>query len=399
MEGPLCNDPADEPEAHALCELAAHIHAATAEFSERVAAFDLRDAWGGAGIRSCAHWLSIYAGFESSTGQELIRVGTALAALPLTRAAFGAGELSLDKAKALAGVATAGDEEGWVELGRELTAGQLSRICRLYRQAREGNPEAQLANRGLWTSYREDGMLRLVALLPPEEGALVASVLESIALERSQQPAQAAGETLAEGREAPQVPDPAQDPWAARRADALVAVCEHAAGVAASELEGAPGRTRVVVHVYASLLSGKAEGGRCALEDGQALPPSVAERLACEAEVVELWEREGLPIDLGRSRRTVSPRLRMALNARDRGCCFPGCPIPLRRTHAHHLQHWAEGGRTDLSNLVSLCGFHHRRLHEGAYSIRHERDGSLSFEARNGKLIRAQSQWLDCASA
>ncbi|MBJ7601974.1 MAG: hypothetical protein JF888_02045, partial [Candidatus Dormibacteraeota bacterium] len=47
----------------------------------------------------------------------------------------------------------------------------------------------------------------------------------------------------------------------------------------------------------------------------------------------------------------------------------------------------------------SLCGFHHRRLHEGAYSIRHERDGSLSFEARNGKLIRAQSQWLDCASA
>ncbi len=92
----------------------------------------------------------------------------------------------------------------------------MIRICRLYRQARDGNPEAQLANRGLWTSYREDGMLRLVALLPPEEGALVASVLESIALERWQQPAPAAGATLAEGREAPQVPDSAQDPWAAR---------------------------------------------------------------------------------------------------------------------------------------------------------------------------------------
>ncbi len=135
-------------------------------------------------------------------------------------------------------------------MGRELTAGQLIRICRLYRQARDGNPEAQLANRRLWTSCRENGMLRLVELLPPEEGALLASVLESIALERSQQPAQAAG-TLAEGQEAPQVPDPAQDPWAARRADALVAVCEHATGVAASDLEGAPGRTRVVVHVDA----------------------------------------------------------------------------------------------------------------------------------------------------
>ncbi len=242
-------------------------------------------------------------------------------------------------------------------------------------------------------------MLRLVALLPPEEGALVASVLESIALERSQQPAQAAGEALAKGREAPEVPDPAEDPWAARRADALVAVCERAAGVAASELEGAPGRTRVVVHVDASLLSGKAEGCRCTLEDGRALPPSVAEWLACDAEVVELWEREGLPIDLGRSRRTVSPRLRTDLNARDRGCCFPGCPVPGRRTHAHHLQHWLKGGRTDLSNLVSLCGFHHRRLHEGAYTIGDQRDGSLSFAARNGKPIKAQSQRLDCASA
>jgi len=158
--------------------------------------------------------------------------------------------------------------------------------------------------------------------LPPEEGALVASVLESIALERAQQPAQAAGETLAEGQEAPQVPDPAEDPWAARRADALVAVCEHATGVAPADLEGAPGRTRMVVHVDASLLSGKQEGGRCTLEDGQALPPSVAERLACEAEVMELWEREGLPIDLGRSRRTGSPRLRTALNARDRPAVF-----------------------------------------------------------------------------
>ncbi|MBJ7602540.1 MAG: DUF222 domain-containing protein [Candidatus Dormibacteraeota bacterium] len=150
-----------------------------------------------------------------------------------------------------------------------------------------------------------------------------------------------------------------------------------------------------MVHVDASLLSGKAEGGRCTLEDGQALPPSVAG----EAEVMELWEREGLPIDLGRSRRTVSPRLRTALNARDRGCCFPGCPVPVRRTHAHHLQHWGQGGRTDLSNLVSLCGFHYRRLHEGAYTIGHQRDGSLSFEARSGRLIKGQSQRLDCASA
>jgi len=37
---------------------------------------------------------------------------------------------------------------------------------------------------------------------------------------------------------------------------------------------------------------------------------------------------------------------------------------------------------------TSLCGFHLRRLHEGAYSIRRERDGSLRFEARNGRPMR-----------
>ena len=104
-----------------------------------------------------------------------------------------------------------------------------------------------------------------------------------------------------------------------------------------------------------------------------------------------LSEREGLPLDVGRARRLVSERLRRALQARDGGCRFPGCPVPVRRTQAHHVQHWAEGGRTDLANLVALCRFHHRRLHEGAYRIRREggRGGGdgLRFETPEGSLI------------
>jgi hypothetical protein len=29
--------------------------------------------------------------------------------------------------------------------------------------------------------------------------------------------------------------------------------------------------------------------------------------------------------------------------------------------------HWADGGETKLSNLITLCGFHHRLLHEGGF--------------------------------
>ena len=73
------------------------------------------------------------------------------------------------------------------------------------------------------------------------------------------------------------------------------------------------------------------------------------------------------------ARRACSRRaLRRALNARDGGCRFPGC-ASRRFVDAHHIEHWADGGATDLDNLVQLCGHHHRLLHEGRYAITRQR--------------------------
>ena len=33
------------------------------------------------------------------------------------------------------------------------------------------------------------------------------------------------------------------------------------------------------------------------------------------------------------------------------------------------MRHWARGGRTDLSNLVAFCSFHHHLVHEGGYAV------------------------------
>ena len=38
--------------------LSARINAATYQILKLIAVFDRRDGWGGAGIRSCAHWLN-----------------------------------------------------------------------------------------------------------------------------------------------------------------------------------------------------------------------------------------------------------------------------------------------------------------------------------------------------
>ena len=357
-----------------LCELSAHVSAALADLAQLVAAFDAAGGWAGAGIRSCAHWLSIQAGLDLATSADLLRVGQALADLPLLRQAFAAGQLSLDKIRALLRVATPADEQIWLELALGCDASQVVRICRECRRSMDADAPGQddrlRARRGLWSRRREDGMLRLVALLPPEDGAVVVAALEAVA---KQHP-------LPEG-------DPAEEPWAAVRADALKAVCDHAMAAGPDGLLSEPGATQVVVHVDVGVLTGEQSDGRCHLEDGTPLSTAVARRLGCSAEVVAITEKDGLPIDVGRRRRLFTGRQRRALQSRDRTCRFPGCPVSGGRTRAHHIREWWRGGRTDLANGASLCDPHHAGLHEGEYVIVPLGRGELRFETPDGVEI------------
>jgi len=135
------------------------------------------------------------------------------------------------------------------------------------------------------------------------------------------------------------------------------------------------------------VLTGAATGGRSRIEDGPWLPLAAVRRLSCDADVVTITERDGLPIDVGRIHRLITPRLRLALQSRDEGCRFPGCSVPAPRTDGHHIKHWIDGGRTDLANLVSLCRFHHGRHHEGKFQIRRDASGDFTFTAADGKPL------------
>ena len=43
------------------------------------------------------------------------------------------------------------------------------------------------------------------------------------------------------------------------------------------------------------------------------------------------------------------------------------------------MKHWADGGETSLENLVQLCHFHHRLLHEGGFGCERKRGGHIVF--------------------
>jgi uncharacterized protein DUF222/HNH endonuclease len=136
----------------------------------------------------------------------------------------------------------------------------------------------------------------------------------------------------------------------------------------AAPSDAAPPVPEVIV-VDRATLSGASDEGRCHIDGGVALPPETARRLACDATVVAMIEAaDGTPLDVGRKRRTPPARLRRALRRRDRGCRFPGCGRR-RFLHAHHIVHWINGGETKLINLILLCSYHHRLVHEGGYRI------------------------------
>ncbi len=100
-----------------------------------------------------------------------------------------------------------------------------------------------------------------------------------------------------------------------------------------------------------------------------ALSDADRQYLLCDADC-EIWlEQRGQVIGTGRSTRVISRRLRRALEYRNNTCAVPGCGAT-RGLHAHHIQHWEDGGVTELHNLVLVCPHHHRMHHRGEITIR-----------------------------
>ena len=140
----------------------------------------------------------------------------------------------------------------------------------------------------------------------------------------------------------------------------------------------------VAFHLQPEML---AEGFTALLDDGTRVPAETFRRVACDCAMVGTLEHGGEVLDVGRRSRAISAGMRRALDRRDAGCRFPGCDCT-RFLHAHHIEHWALGGETSLSNLVSLCPFHHRLAHEGGYRV-HAGDDAPVFTTPRGHIIPA----------
>ncbi|TXS95562.1 DUF222 domain-containing protein [Parahaliea maris] len=379
--------------------LAGQINAATHRLLKLIAEFDNCKGWSGGGtVRTCAHWLNWQCGIALGAAREKIRVAHRLEELPLIDSAFAKGEISYSKVRAMTRVATADNEDYLLMIARHGTASHMEKLVgkfdKVKKQLSDRRREnEQENNRKLLYYQDDDGMWVIHAKLPPEAGEKVIKALEAVAAPIQAEHQQAlqescaadsAGDVSAETfsatveREQRESGNRFRELLEHTRADALVKITEHflatsAGGTSPQALKGAE-RCQIILHIDIDTLqksgSTHTHGPHCCeFEHKQWLSPDTTRRLSCDASLVTVLENNnGEVLNIGRRARTVPPAIRRALALRDKTCRVPGC-CESRYVDAHHIQHWADGGETSLNNLVTLCRYHHRLLHQGGFRI------------------------------
>ena len=376
--------------------MSARLSAQTARFLAVVGEYDQRRGWEAWDCHDMAGWLSWKCGISPVTARQQVRVARSLRDMPLLAERFAAGQLSYSQVRAIARAATPETVASLVEFAGYCTAAQLESITRAFRRSRlaaEETAESRRANRYLRYHSDDDGNLVGSFRIPAEAGAVLAAAIEEAT-------------EVADIKEADS--QRARDPHGAAAVDALIDLV--AAGAQALHDAGGPpaeGRYLLQVIVEQAVLehpdtdhdttpatpdaarrSMADPAGVCQVADGPGLSAHTARRVACDATVTTITQDgRGNLLDQGRKRRTVSRLQKLALQHRDRHCQYPGCGRT--RTDGHHIVHWADGGPTDLANLISLCSRHHHLLHEGRYTITTRPDNKPTFTRPDGQVVPA----------
>jgi hypothetical protein len=263
------------------------------------------------------------------------------------------------------------------------------------------DPDGQLVEekerqqrRNLWINQsRVDGMAKLNGHLPPVTRALWDSMLDAWAqpgmnnLSDLESPTGAIGDA-----------DPDVLAAAVKRDDRSQAQRNHDAMhvlLVSAMKEGVLGKTHrglpVALIIKTFLQDLLAGAGYATTASGSTIPiPDLLSALGDIEDPNDLQQflavfsnAIDLPLYLGRARRLASTEQRIASFSRTGGevCSFPGCGQPASHSEMHHAKEdWADGGKTDISDLAPACGPHNRMVgpNPGQYTTGIYEDGPLA---------------------
>lgn len=326
-------------------------------------------------------------GGDPGAAAKLLKQAKKLEAVSATQGALARGEVSLtqaeliaDRVKDLPGDPTEAQREGCetqlLDDAKKLSLKDLSRkadrITETFAPDKVDSHENETLtqrehrarkNSYFWMADRKDGSYKGEFVIPEAQGEMLKNVLEAL--------------------NAPQIKRAEDDPalavlddkptYGQQMAGALCTLIEHLPADKLPDTAGV-GVTVTVNINLASLIDGAKAG---TLSTGCRISAYEARRMACEHGLLPMvFNGKPLPLDCGREQRLFNRAQRRAAERRDRGCSFPGCDRPPAWCVGHHARkRWAEGGATDLGELVLICAHHHRVVHADDWEIRFAEDG------------------------
>jgi hypothetical protein len=358
-----------------------------------IAEFDRAEGWRGDGAVSMIAWVAGHCGVSTSTARQWVRSAVNLESLPCLAEGLASGALSLDLVEPLAEVATPSSDAALREASAHWSVRQARELAAWHRAREEAEAEAKAAAKaeveGDETEVAENAAAReferrTLRFNDSRQSMWVSFPKDDFALVKSR----LVGHVAAENGQ------PASDPvgyvpYDKRLYGALMHLFQAGDGSASGENGGrassASARPRVVVHAPLELLVGCSDDAVAEIAGVGPVPAEVVRRLACDAHVdLAVEDPEGSILSQGRARRDPTPVQRVEIDRRDKGCRFSGCNYT-EFTHVHHIQHWADGGLTDLDNLVTLCDRHHRAVHELGWTVSGDANGVLTFKGPHGR--------------
>ncbi len=325
------------------------------------------------GATSTEAWTAERFGVSTATARAYTRVGAKARAIPHLIRSLRAGEVSLDKVRAVADVATPETDPELCDRAKEHSVRELADVARtIAERAAARSKEASRPEVDRRSLRFNDTFRTMTLQLPAPEYAETKAVLE-------------AG--------AKKIPSDATTLWDERLAEA------HGELIASrGDGSGTPRANLVVLHVaLEALVDDEAEATELAgeLEHNGLVDVATVHKLSCDATVaVAVDDDVGHTMYEGRARRFPNDAQRREVMRRDRHCRFPGCDN-VTFADVHHIVPWKPNGRTDLDNLALVCRHHHGVVHRKGWSMTGNANEELTIVGPTGRVMvsRPSSLW------
>lgn len=361
------------------------------------------------GAPNTATWLQRTHGISRRTAYEYLGVGAGLKKFPLLCQEFLDAALSYSVVRLLLRYMTPDNQEELLELARAHPFAEL--VLLLAGRDRPGS--GPTVNRISVVTDPETGEVRIWGRLDPERGAEfmaalkiseLANLIDINGVDEDVLEDPAAVEKLIQEARNPETAEARADTGSPSNSEEPPRPSRFGPPLSATVFTAFMGLVHMVrSHPLSRVRAPGAEVNVLFTQDNRAFLPGhhggqtgqLMRSLLNGSVRYHLLSRSGLALKVTRATRLVSgAQMKALLNAWGFQCAGPGCDHA-RFLEFHHIVPWAQGGATELANLIPLCSGCHALVSAGIMTVHIDSDPTLiRFRLPGGESYTSENRQL-----